>query len=76
MTAHRDASPRFDLARIREATGGGSRRFWSSLEELIDEDGFRAWLGGGISRSLVDVRRSGPAPVSQADGRVACCSAA
>ena len=25
---------------------GGSRRFWSSLEELIDEDGFRAWLDG------------------------------
>src|SRR4051794_2073124 len=36
--------PRFDLARIREATGRGSRRFWSSLEELIDEDGFRDWL--------------------------------
>jgi MoCo/4Fe-4S cofactor protein with predicted Tat translocation signal len=36
--------PRFDLARIREATGHGSKRFWSSLEELIDEDGFRAWL--------------------------------
>src|SRR6478752_2502371 len=43
MTA-RPAPPRFDLARIREATGGGSRRFWSSLEELIDEDGFREWL--------------------------------
>src|SRR6185369_6802061 len=43
MTTH-PAPPRFDLARIREATGGGSRRFWSSLEELIDEDGFRAWL--------------------------------
>jgi molybdopterin-containing oxidoreductase family iron-sulfur binding subunit len=35
---------RFDLARIRDLTGGGSRRFWSSLEELIDEDGFREWL--------------------------------
>jgi len=37
-------SPRFDLARIREVTSGGSRRFWSSLEELLDEEGFRAWL--------------------------------
>jgi molybdopterin-containing oxidoreductase family iron-sulfur binding subunit len=36
--------PRFDLARIREVTGGGSKRFWSSLEELIDEEGFRALL--------------------------------
>ena len=35
---------RFDLARIREATGHGSKRFWSSLEELIDEEGFRSWL--------------------------------
>jgi molybdopterin-containing oxidoreductase family iron-sulfur binding subunit len=35
---------RFDLARIREVTGNGSRRFWSSLEELLDEEGFRAWL--------------------------------
>jgi molybdopterin-containing oxidoreductase family iron-sulfur binding subunit len=35
---------RFDLARVRDVTSGGSRRFWSSLEELIDEDGFRAWL--------------------------------
>jgi MoCo/4Fe-4S cofactor protein with predicted Tat translocation signal len=43
MTEH-PIAPRFDLARIREATGGGSKRFWSSLEELIDEDGFRAWL--------------------------------
>src|SRR6185503_19817627 len=29
---------------IRAATGHGSQRFWSSLEELIDEDGFRQWL--------------------------------
>jgi MoCo/4Fe-4S cofactor protein with predicted Tat translocation signal len=35
---------RFDLARIREATGRGNKRFWSSLEELIDEEGFRSWL--------------------------------
>jgi len=35
---------RFDLARIREITSGGSRRFWSSLEELLDEDGFRRWV--------------------------------
>ena len=38
------ATQRFDLARIREATGHGSKRFWSSLEELIDEEGFRSWL--------------------------------
>ena len=25
-------------------TNGGSKRFWSSLEELIDEEGFRDWL--------------------------------
>ena len=45
MTAKTDAS-RFDLARAREVASGGSRRFWSSLEELIDEEGFRAWLAG------------------------------
>ena len=45
MTAKTDAS-RFDLARAREVAGGGSHRFWSSLEELIDEEGFRAWLAG------------------------------
>jgi len=38
------ASPRFDLERIREVSSRGSRRFWSSLEELIDEGGFRDWL--------------------------------
>src|SRR6185312_13355163 len=35
---------RFDLERLREITGRGGKRFWSSLEELIDEEGFRAWL--------------------------------
>ncbi len=35
---------RFDLARIRAATSAGSRRFWASLEELLDEEGFRALL--------------------------------
>jgi MoCo/4Fe-4S cofactor protein with predicted Tat translocation signal len=43
MTATAD-KPGFDLARIREITGHGSKRFWSSLEELIDEEGFRQWL--------------------------------
>jgi molybdopterin-containing oxidoreductase family iron-sulfur binding subunit len=37
-------SARFDPARVREVTSSGSRRFWSSLEELLDEEGFRAWL--------------------------------
>jgi MoCo/4Fe-4S cofactor protein with predicted Tat translocation signal len=41
---NRPVPPRFDLARIRAATSGGSRRFWSSLDELLDEDGFRQWL--------------------------------
>jgi molybdopterin-containing oxidoreductase family iron-sulfur binding subunit len=40
MTA---ATPHFDLSRARELTQS-SQRFWSSLEELIDQDGFRAWL--------------------------------
>ncbi len=43
MTARRN-EPRFDLARIKSVTGQGSRRFWSSLEELLDEQGFRDWL--------------------------------
>lgn len=38
-------APRFDMARICEVTGHGSTRFWTSLEELLDEEGFRAWLG-------------------------------
>jgi len=37
-------APQFDLARAREAAAAGSRRFWSSLEELLDEEGFRARL--------------------------------
>ena len=41
-----DPASAFDLARAREVASGGSRRFWSSLEELIDEEGFRAWLAG------------------------------
>jgi MoCo/4Fe-4S cofactor protein with predicted Tat translocation signal len=36
--------PRFDPARLQELRNVGSRRFWSSLEELVDEEGFRAWL--------------------------------
>jgi molybdopterin-containing oxidoreductase family iron-sulfur binding subunit len=36
-------TPRFDLPRLRDMTRS-SRRFWSSLEELIDEEGFRDWL--------------------------------
>ena len=36
--------PRFDLGRAREVAGIGSRRFWASLEELLDEESFRALL--------------------------------
>lgn len=36
-----------DFAELRRTIAqGGSRRFWSSLEELIDEEGFRQWLEG------------------------------
>ncbi len=35
---------RFDLARIRELTGRGGRRFWSAVEELLDEEQFQQWL--------------------------------
>src|SRR4051794_26814548 len=37
-------TPPFDLDRVRAATAGGSRRFWSSLDELLDEGGFRQRL--------------------------------
>ncbi len=37
-------SPHFDLERARAVAAEGSRRFWSSLEELLDEEGFRAQL--------------------------------
>src|SRR5512135_2793300 len=43
MTGQTDVA-RFDLARAREIATSGSKRFWSSLEELIDEEGFRDWL--------------------------------
>ena len=43
MTAQ-DRTPRFDLERARAVAGAGSRRFWSSLDELIDAEGFRDWL--------------------------------
>src|SRR3954471_24367651 len=35
---------RFDLERARSAARAGSKRFWSSLDELIDAEGFREWL--------------------------------
>jgi len=35
---------RFDLEQLRAAAGAGSKRFWLSLDELIDEEGFRALL--------------------------------
>ncbi len=34
----------FDLARIRQLTGNGSKRFWSAVEELLDEEQFQDWL--------------------------------
>jgi len=37
------SAPRFDLARARELTRS-SKRFWSSLDELLDEEGFRRTL--------------------------------
>lgn len=43
MTGH-DRRSGFDLERARTAAGSGSRRFWSSLDELIDAEGFREWL--------------------------------
>jgi molybdopterin-containing oxidoreductase family iron-sulfur binding subunit len=43
MTGRPD-TPRFDLSRLRAATDHGSRRFWSSLDELLDEQGFRDLL--------------------------------
>jgi len=36
-------APRFDLARVRQMTRS-SKRFWSSLDELLDEEGFRGML--------------------------------
>src|SRR6185312_11015104 len=33
-----------DLARLRAAASAGGKRLWSSLEELADEESFRAWL--------------------------------
>lgn len=44
MTDHIDAA-NFDFVRAREIARSGSKRFWSSLEELIDEKGFRELLG-------------------------------
>lgn len=40
----RPAAARFDLAQACAVAGGGSLQFWTSIEELIDQDGFRAWL--------------------------------
>ena len=37
-------APPFNLDRVRGIANSGSRRFWSSLEELIDEESFRALL--------------------------------
>jgi len=36
----------FDLSRARAAAAAGGKRFWTCLEELLDEDGFRAWMAG------------------------------
>jgi len=41
----RQNSQTFDAAEARRLLArGGGRRFWASLEELIDQDGFRGWL--------------------------------
>jgi molybdopterin-containing oxidoreductase family iron-sulfur binding subunit len=40
----RSAAARFDLARARAVASRGGMRFWTGIEELIDQDGFRAWL--------------------------------
>ena len=35
----------FDLAEARRILAASrGKRFWSSLEEIVDQDGFRAWL--------------------------------
>jgi molybdopterin-containing oxidoreductase family iron-sulfur binding subunit len=49
------AKPRFDLPRLRDLTRS-SRRFWSSLEELIDEEEFRDWLAAEfpVASSMFD----------------------
>jgi molybdopterin-containing oxidoreductase family iron-sulfur binding subunit len=50
-------SSRLDPARIRAATAQGSRRFWSSLDELIDDGDFRGWLAAEFpaAASMFDV---------------------
>ncbi len=39
-----NSAARFDPARLRELTGHGSKRFWSAVEELLDEEPFQQWL--------------------------------
>ena len=43
MTAQ-TSKPYSDRACVRDAASAGSRRFWSSIEELLDEDEFRKWV--------------------------------
>jgi len=38
------SATRFDLAQARAVADSGSMQFWTSIEELIDQDSFRAWL--------------------------------
>jgi len=42
----RRSPPPVDPARLRSIRACGSRGFWSGLEELIDEGGFRRWIAG------------------------------
>src|SRR3954451_24148870 len=35
------STPRFDLDHAREMARSSSKRFWSSLDELLDQEGFR-----------------------------------
>ena len=58
-------------ARRPATAAGASGRAWKNL---IDEDAFPGVARRRISGRRVDVRRSGPPPVPQADGRVVCCS--
>jgi molybdopterin-containing oxidoreductase family iron-sulfur binding subunit len=46
------ASAPLDIAEIRRRLAGTTgRRFWTSLEEIVDEDGFRRWLEAEFPRA-------------------------
>ena len=59
-------APHLDIAEIRRRLAGTTgKRFWTSLEEIVDDGGFRAWLEAEFPRRPRSCRCAGGANSSR-----------